>query len=123
MFVNFSNAQKTTQDVKAKRVKRASADSVKSQQSNTPMQIIYKPSASYPTSFKNGTVCIQGTVTLRVEFLASGEIGKIAVVSSLPYGATENAMEAAKKIKFKPAVKNGKPVDFIKQVQFSFSIY
>ena len=42
---------------------------------------------------------IQGTVLLRVTFLASGEIGGIAPVTGLPYGLTEQAIAAAREIK------------------------
>lgn len=89
---------------------------------DVPVKIISKPKAAYPEQ-KNGTICVQGTVTLRVQFLENGEIGKIAVVSGLPNGLSEKAVEAAQKIKFKPAMKEGKAVTVSKQVQYSFSIY
>lgn len=89
---------------------------------NTPVKILYKPEAAYPEP-QNGTICVTGTVTLRVTFLDSGKIGKINVVSGLPYGFSENAVEAAKKIKFKPAKKNGKTVSVSKTVTYSFTIY
>lgn len=86
------------------------------------VKIISKPRAAYPKPEK-GTMCAQGTVTLRVQFLETGEIGKIAVVSGMPNGFNECAIEAAKKINFKPAMKDGKPVTVTKQVQYSFSLY
>ncbi len=91
-------------------------------QEDKPLRILEKPQLAYPVP-DTGTICVQGTVTLRVEFLASSKIGKISPVSSLGYGLTENAMEAAKKIKFEPAVKNGKPITVTKPIQFSFTIY
>lgn len=87
-----------------------------------PVKIISKPRASYPKPEKE-TLCAQGTVTLRVLFLKTGEIGKIAVVNGLLKGFEEKAVEAAKKIKFKPAMKDGKPVTVTRQVQYSFSLY
>ena len=66
---------------------------------------------------------IQGEVLLRVTFLANGGIGSISVVSSLPYGLTEQAIAAAKKITFLPARKNGKKYAVVKTVQYTFSIY
>lgn len=89
---------------------------------DTPVQIIHKPKASYPEQ-KNGSLCVQGTVTLRVQFLETGEIGKISVVSGLPEGFNDKAIEAARKIIFKPAMKDGKPVTVSKQFQYSFSLY
>ena len=89
---------------------------------DTSVKIISKPRASYPEQ-KNGTTCVQGSVILRVQFLENGEIGKIAVVSGLPDGFNDKAIEAAKKIKFKPAMNDGKPVTVSKQIQYSFSLY
>ncbi len=86
---------------------------------DTPVKIISKPLPKFP----KGQDCSKGTVTLRVQFLDTGEIGKIAVVSGLPNGFNECAIEAVKKINFKPATKNGKPVTVIKQVQYNFTLY
>lgn len=91
-------------------------------QPDTPLKILFKPRAAYPIP-KEGTICMQGTVTLRVEFLSSGTIGKIVPITKLPYGATENAIEAAKKMKFKPAMKAGNPITVVRLVQFGFGIY
>jgi hypothetical protein len=63
----------------------------------------------------------QGTVTLRVQFLADGQIGEFTPFSGLPEGLTENAVEAARQIKFQPALKNGVLVSVTKQVQYSYS--
>jgi len=91
-------------------------------QKNKSVKVLKKPEAAYPKS-DTGTVCIQGTVILRVQFMATGEIGEVQVVLGLPYGATENATEAAKKIKFEPAFKDGKPITSVKLVTYSFTIY
>jgi TonB family protein len=94
------------------------SSSTKSSQFDTPLEILDKPRASYPTGG-----CFQGKVVLRVTFSHTGEIGAISVISGLGNGATENAVEAAKQIKFKPAIKNGKPVMVTKPVEYVFSIY
>lgn len=90
--------------------------------STSPVQILYKPKAAYPKS-ESGTICVTGTVVLAVRFLDSGKIGTVYVISGLPYGLTESAVEAAKNIKFKPAQKNGKTVTTLKAVTYSFTIY
>jgi hypothetical protein len=82
-----------------------------------PLEITEKPKASHP----DGNVCIQGVVRLRVQFLASGEIGEIAPLNSLPYGLIEKAMAAARKIKFQPEIKDGKPTSKIKVVEYAFA--
>ena len=113
-LANFTFAQTNKIDEKTK--------PLISSQKNKSVRILEKPKAAYPKS-DTGTVCIQGNVRLKVQFLETGEIGEIQVVSGLPYGATENAIEAAKKIKFLPAVKDGKPITSAKIVTYNFAIY
>ena len=83
-----------------------------------PMQITEKPIPA--TKDKDNFPHAQGVVRVRVEFLASGEIGKVSLVSGLSGTLSEDALEAAKKIKFEPAIKNGNSVSTIKQVEYNF---
>jgi TonB family protein len=85
------------------------------------VQIISKPRANYTDAARQNN--IQGTVTLRVVFLANGQIGDVSPVNSLPHGLTKEAMSAAKQIRFEPAMENGIPQSVVKQVQYSFTIY
>ena len=66
---------------------------------------------------------VQGTVILRCIFRSSGKITDIAVIKSLPDGLTERAIKAAKKIKFKPAMKDGHPVSMWMQLEYNFNLY
>ena len=90
--------------------------------SDTRVKILDKPRAAYPKQ-DGGTVCITGNVRLKVTFLSTGEIGAITPVTRLPDGLTENAIAAAEKIKFVPAMKDGKPVTSVATVDYSFTIY
>jgi TonB family protein len=87
---------------------------------DTPLELISVPKAVMTEEARKNEV--QGTVTLRVTFNANGTIGNISVVSGLLYGLTESAVEAAKNIKFTPAMKKGVPVAAVKTFQFSFSV-
>jgi hypothetical protein len=87
-------------------------------QESKPLRILEKPNPKLPEN--HGTLDEQGSITLRVEFLANGQIGKVIPVSSLPY-LIEYAIEAAKKIKFQPEVKNGNSVTIFKQIQYSYT--
>jgi hypothetical protein len=69
----------------------------------------------------NGSIHVEGTVRLKIEFLDSGNIGKIFPISELPYGLTASAIEAAKKIKFNPEIKNGTPITVSKTIENAFS--
>lgn len=64
-----------------------------------------------------------GTVSLRVTFLANGEIGKIRLIKGLPNGLSEQAIAAAMKIKFEPARKKGIPYTITRQVEYIFTLY
>jgi len=85
------------------------------------VKIIAKPKALYSDPARQNQV--QGTVRLRVTFSANGQIAGISAVSGLPYGLTEQAIAAARAIKFEPAKKNGVPISVTKQVEYNFTMY
>ena len=85
-----------------------------------PLLITSKPTPGYSEEARRDRVT--GTVVLRVVFLASGDIGTVSAVKKLGSGLTEKAIEAAQKIKFKPAVKNGIPVTVVKSMTYAFRI-
>lgn len=64
-----------------------------------------------------------GTVVLKAVFSSSGSVTDITVVKQLPNGLTERAIEALKKIKFCPAVKDGKYVSVWMQLEYNFNLY
>lgn len=86
-----------------------------------PLQIISKPRAFYTDLAR--AKCVQGKVVLKVAFLSNGQIGKIKVVKGLPYGLSEQAVTVARKMRFDPAMKRGKPVSVTKMVEYNFTIY
>ena len=85
------------------------------------VKILSKRRASYTDAARTNN--IQGNVVLRVTFLASGQIGSISPVSGLPYGLTEQAIAAAREIKFNPATRDGIPYTKQMTMQYSFTIY
>jgi TonB family protein len=85
------------------------------------IKILSKPRANYTDAARQNQV--QGTVTLRVTFMANGSIGSISPVSGLPNGLTEQAIAAARGIRFEPAKVNGVAQTVTKQVQYSFTLY
>jgi|SRR5689334_18381283 len=66
---------------------------------------------------------IQGTVLVRVLVGEDGNVKLIRVVRGLPEGLTEEAIAAARQTKFKPAMKDGKPVPFWLGLELNFNIY
>ena len=85
------------------------------------IKIISKPRPPYTDAARQNS--IQGTVTVRVTFLASGQVGSVAAVSGLPYGLTEQALAAARQIRFEPAKRNGVPQTVTKTLQYNFTLY
>lgn len=86
-----------------------------------PLGIISKPRAFFTDQARQNNT--QGKVVLRVTFLADGEIGAITPISSLSDGLTEQAIAAAKGIKFEPAKQNGIPRTVMRLVEYNFTIY
>jgi protein TonB len=86
-----------------------------------PLRITYKQKAQYTDAARTNGV--QGTVTLRVTFLASGGIGSITTVKGLPHGLTEQAIAAARSMKFEPELANGVARTTTRPVSFTFNIY
>jgi TonB family protein len=66
---------------------------------------------------------VQGTVVLRVVLHSSGQVREVCVVQGLPYGLTKRAVDAAYRIEFEPALKEGRPVSFTMQMEYEFSLY
>lgn len=84
-------------------------------------QILYKEKARYTETAR--TRQIQGTVILRATFNAEGRITDIFVVRGLPEGLTEMAIEAAQRIRFRPAMRDGAPVSVRASLEYNFVLY
>jgi TonB family protein len=83
--------------------------------------ILYRERAKYTEQARLNRV--QGTVLLTIVFGADGRIHDIRTVRGLPDGLTETSIEAAQKIRFHPAVLNGKPVNVRATLEFNFALY
>lgn len=86
-----------------------------------PLRIISKPRPGYTDLAR--FYSIQGTIRLRVTFLAAGQVGTVIATSTLPFGLTQTAIDAAKRIQFEPAYQDGKPVTVTKLLEYNYAIY
>ena len=84
-------------------------------------QILNKPEPFYTEAARKNQV--SGTVRLRLILSASGQVEGITPLSSLPDGLTEKAVEAARKISFTPAEKDGRKVSQYVTIEYNFNIY
>jgi TonB family protein len=87
---------------------------------DTKAEITARPEPGYTREARRAGV--QGIVTLKLLLLPDGEIDRLKVVRGLPYGLTENAIRAACKVKFKPALKAGNPVAQWVTMQYGFQL-
>lgn len=65
----------------------------------------------------------RGTVVVRCILSADETVKHIEVLTGLPDGLSEKAIEAARRIKFTPARKDGKPVSVWILLEYRFNIY
>jgi TonB family protein len=84
-------------------------------------RLVMKPEPSYTEEARQNA--ITGTVVLKCIFKYDGSVVNILTVSGLPYGLTQRAIEAARRIKFIPAVKDGTRVSMWMQLEYNFNLY
>lgn len=84
-------------------------------------QILDRPEPLYTEEARHN----QTTGSIRVQMIlsATGEVSDVTAITSLPDGLTEKAVEAAKRIKFTPAEKNGHKVSQSATIDYTFNIY
>lgn len=84
--------------------------------------ITRRPPPEYPRGARRYNVA--GVVRLRIILRADGRVDEhIEVQVSLPYGVTEEAIKAARRIEFEPAEKDGRKVSQYALVEYNFNIY
>ena len=86
----------------------------------TSVAILDKPRPEYTAEGRN--LKLEGDVVLDVVFLANGSVQVNHVVSGLGHGLDESAARAAQQIKFKPAKRDGQPLDFPARVRIEFRL-
>jgi TonB family protein len=86
----------------------------------TSVEILEKPRPEYTAEGRR--LKIEGDVVIEMVFLASGTVQVNRVISGLGHGLDESATRAAQQIKFKPAKRDGQPVDFPARVRIEFRL-
>lgn len=90
------------------------------QSDSTTVQVIYHPKPEYTAEAKQ--LKIQGEVVLEVRFSADGQVHVIRVVQGLGHGLDQQAIRAAEQTRFKPATRDGKPVDITTYYRIDFQL-
>ena len=73
-------------------------------------QPIYMPQPKYPASLRNNKDRIQGTSLLEVKVDEQGNVSEVQVTCSLDQRLDQSAIDAVNRWKFKPAMRDGKPL-------------
>lgn len=84
-------------------------------------RVLSRPEPSYTERARKYSV--QGTVVIRAIISNTGQITTVKVVKGLPHGLTARAIEAAKLMKFSPALMDGQPVAQYVQIEYNFHLY
>ena len=87
----------------------------------TPPVLVHKVEPEYSEKARKARV--DGTVTLSMKIAPDGSPTDITVAKALGYGLDEKAIEAVKKWRFQPGMKDGKPVPVIVSVEVSFHLH
>src|SRR3989475_3131116 len=85
-----------------------------------PVVILAKPNPMYSDEARK--LGLEGEVLLEVIFPASGPVQVVRVTKGLGHGLDDAAVRAAQQIRFKPALQDGKPVDFPATVHIEFRL-
>jgi len=86
----------------------------------TDLEVLSKPPAQYTAEARQ--LRIEGDVVLRVTFLASGQVVVQGVVRGLGHGLDEEARRVAQQIRFRPATRDGRPVDVTTTITIGFQL-
>jgi TonB family protein len=109
----FGNASDTTAETPKKKTTASGP-------ADNPPDILDKPRPEYTAEGRS--LRIEGDVVIEMVFLANGTVQINKVVSGLGHGLDEAAVRAAQQIKFKPAKREGEPVDFPARVRIEFRL-
>jgi TonB family protein len=88
-------------------------------QSSLPV-ITFKPQPKYTR--EGMRLKIQGEVVLQTRLCVSGKIEVLRVVSGLGHGLDEEAAQVIQHIRFRPALKDGQPVDEVTLIHVEFHL-
>ncbi len=96
------------------------ARAVETGPASTSVEVTYKPNPIYTDEARQ--LRLQGEVLLEVLFGANGQLHVNRVVRGLGHGLDEAAVAAANKMRFKPAMRSGVPVDSTAVVHVVFQL-
>ena len=86
----------------------------------TSLEVLSKPPVQYTGEARQ--LKVQGDVVLRVTFTAAGQVQVQGVLRGLGHGLDEEARRVAQQIRFRPATRDGRPVDLTTNITITFQL-
>jgi TonB family protein len=87
---------------------------------STSVEVLSKPPVEYTGEARQ--LRIEGDVVLSVTFLASGQLVIHGVLHGLGHGLDQEAIREAQQIQFRPATRDGHPVDVTTRITITFQL-
>ncbi len=87
---------------------------------STNLEVVSKPPVQYTAEARQ--LKVQGDVVLRVTFTANGQVLVRDIVHGLGHGLDEEARRVAQLIRFRPATRDGQPVDLTTNITITFQL-
>jgi len=84
------------------------------------VRVTLKPEPTYTTKARKKKA--HGTVEMLGVFPATGKLRVLYILKSLPYGLTEQAIDAATRVEFQPALLDGRPVSQLIRLVYYFNL-
>lgn len=86
----------------------------------TSLKVLSKPPVKYTAEARE--LKVQGNVVLRVTFMANGQVVVKRLVHGLGHGLDKEAMREARHIRFRPATRNGHPINLTTNIVITFQM-
>lgn len=84
------------------------------------LEVLSKPPVQYTPEARQ--LRVQGDVVLRVTFTANGRVIVNGIVHRLGHGLDDEARRVAEQIRFRPATRDGQPVDLTTEITITFQL-
>ena len=107
-------------EIRAEKPTRGPGPPAERKSVNTAVRILSKPRPNYTEQARD--LRLEGEVSLRVLFSASGVVEVLRVLKGLGHGLDEEAIRAAENIIFKPAQQDGRSVDSAANIHITFQL-
>jgi TonB family protein len=98
----------------------AAMSQTKAEPQYTELEVLSKPPVRYTPEAKQAKV--QGDVVLRVTFMADGQVVVNGVVRGLGHGLDQEATREAEQIRFRPATRDGHPINLTTNIIITFQL-